>query len=450
MNIKRVVLENFRCFSRLEVDFSPQMTVLVAGNGQGKTTILDAVKYLLGVFVARFPKTSVPRVKESDFREEWRQHGTEEYKCLPAPYMRLAATADIGKAADVSWDIMLRRDKSRKTQQQLPETWGTENIHEQADDFIDHDNDNAALPLPVFAYYATERVVKRNKPEHHRLFRKAYCRYQAYSDALDHSLNYQKLVEWFCYLEDKQRREREEKRDWDYQSFEYSTIQLALAKMLPHFKNLRTTSRPLDLKVDVDDGRQEPKTCRIDTQLSDGYKMVLALVLDLVSRILEANILVDGMTPETILHSSGVVLIDEVDLHLHPRWQQQILVNLRQTFPNIQFIVTTHSPQVVSSVPAECVRIVEEGAIRVTVGSEGAEASRVLKRIFGTEPFPADNIQRQKLQLYLEQVYAGKWRKPEVMKLRSELDDVFQGEEPLLDQADLFIENEAWEEEHDA
>lgn len=80
-------------------------------------------------------------------------------------------------------------------------------------------------------------------------------------------------------------------------------------------------------------------------EMSDGYKIVIAMVADIASRMIEAN----PVTPQqpNPLNASGIILIDEVDLHLHPKWQREILKQLKDTFPNIQFVVTTHSPVIV-------------------------------------------------------------------------------------------------------
>lgn len=470
MRLTKIEIENFRCFKQLSVNFCTNntpdnpsgkggMTVFVAANGQGKTAILEAVKYLLAVFISRFPKTSVPRLQNSDFRDEWyvkKTYNKEELVAKPrAPYMRLMAETEFPVEnkpsifSPVKWDIVQKRDKSAQTLVSCTPI-GTKQIYQQADWFIDHDNIEQPLMLPIIAYYNTERAVIRNKPERRRGFQKAFNRYDSYAGALDAGLNYKKIIEWFCYLEDKQRREKEIVRNWDYQSLEHRTIQLAVEKMLPGFSNLRTTLSPLDLIVDVKEDNTTVKTCRIDSQLSDGYKIVLVLVLDLVSRILEANAIIDGITPEKLLQSEGIVLIDEIDLHLHPSWQQRIIGDLQRTFPNIQFIVTTHSPQVVSSVHTESIRIVDNNQVKTAIGSEGGDSSRILDDIFGTKPFPENNEMRKKLDRYLDLVYAHKWKSENAVLLRRELDSVYQGKEPLLTDADLFIENEEWEEAHNA
>lgn len=415
MQLNKIVLDNFRCFKHLELFFHTNhqsetlektggMTVLVAANGQGKTAVLEAVKYLLGSFISRFPKTSVPRLKDSDYRDEWSlREGLLESQFVKkprAPYLRLWGEAEFSHAGDepIQWDLFMKRDKTPRTSAQLPTFTGSKKINEQADWFIDRDNEEKQAPLPIIAYYNTERAVIRNKPERRRGFQKIFNRYDAYTGALDNGLNYKKTIEWFCFLEDKQRREKEVVQDWNYQTLEYRTIQLAVENMLPGFRNLRTTLRPLDLIVDIEEAEQPFKTCRIDTQLSDGYKIVLVLVLDLVSRILEANAGIPGVTPEQLLRAEGIVLIDEVDLHLHPSWQQRILGDLRRTFPCLQFIVSTHSPQVVSSVPKECVRIIDDGKlVSVDTPTQGVEIGDILRGIFGTDEIPQNTEILKKL-----------------------------------------------------
>lgn len=395
MKIKKVILENFRCFDKLEVDFADKLTVFVAANGQGKTAILEAVTYLLGIMLGRLPQVAVPKLKFSDFRAKWlgKDGFFDDKPWKPvglAPYMRLTGENFSG----CKWDTTLKRDASFETLSHIPPALGGKEILALADTLIDRTN-NTEPPnefFPVFAYYDTERAVIRQKPERRRNFQKIFNRFDGYKDALNGQLKYKKMIEWLCFLEDKQRREKEQIRDWDYQTLEQITIQSAIQKMLPGFKNLRTVLSPLDLIVDIEDEQNSFKTCRIDSQLSDGYKIVLVLVLDLVSRILELNADIPFATPEKLLNVPGVVLIDEVDLHLHPSWQQRIIGDLQRTFPNIQFIVTTHSPQVVSSVPKECIRIISNGAIvPFDTQTQGVESQMILAEIFGTSSVPEND-----------------------------------------------------------
>ncbi|MFA5018797.1 MAG: AAA family ATPase, partial [Methylobacter sp.] len=142
----------------------------------------------------------------------------------------------------------------------------------------------------------------------------------------------------------------------------------------------------------------------------------------------------------------GIVLIDEVDMHLHPVWQQTILGGLTKAFPKIQFIVTTHSPQVISTVPAKQIRILDDNKVySAEAGTQGAESSRILKRVFGVEPRPQNDPNAKLLNEYLDLVYADKWEEPDAKRDREKLDAIYQGNEPALTEADLYIENRQWE-----
>ena len=431
MRLLEIKMSNFRCFKSLHLKlqgihpvseeessaFHGGVAVLVAPNGKGKTAILDGIKYLLASFISRFKGIKTPAPKDSDFRREWKLknmvvtndvYRRELREVAASPYMRFEAVAEfVNGAGDLpeggrkiaNWDITRLRDKSEATKNEVPSGKALGEINSVADMFIDGDNAGKPLALPILAYYNTERAVVRKRPERMRAFRKEYRRIDAYSGALDGGLDYKGLIEWLCYVEDRLRTEREQRRDFDYVSLEEKTIQMAVEGLLPGFSNLRVTKNPLNLAVDVDD-HGVCKTCFVDEQLSDGYKIVLVLALNLVSRILEANGGLPEATPESLLACDGVVLIDEVDLHLHPSWQQRIVDDLTRTFPNLQFIVTTHSPQVVSSVKGSSVFLVNDGemeAIGAGRQTRGLDANQLLADVFCSS-FAAECREREELE----------------------------------------------------
>ncbi|MCW2256502.1 putative ATP-binding protein involved in virulence [Providencia alcalifaciens] len=133
-------------------------------------------------------------------------------------------------------------------------------------------------------------------------------------------------------------------------------------------------------------------------------------------------------------------------MFLHPSWQQRVIPALQEAFPNIQFVVTTHSPQVLSTVPSECIRIISNGEVHsAPPGSQGAESSRLLRRIFGVETRPSADTNTLLLKEYEKLVYADQWDHEHAKKLRIQLNDIFAGEEPKLTELDLYIENRTWE-----
>ena len=193
------------------------------------------------------------------------------------------------------------------------------------------------VELPVLAYYGTGRG-QIQPPERKRNFQRSYNRWDCYLSALEPDTNFKRFFAWFDSMEDEERREKERRRDFNYKYPVLEAVRKAITDFIgdnygyPHIE-----TRPLRFVVEerIPEGKRE---LRIE-QLSDGFKIITAMVADIASRMAEANPEV-----ENPLLMSGIVLIDEIDLHLHPKWQRKILRQLRNTFPNVQFIVTTHSP----------------------------------------------------------------------------------------------------------
>ncbi len=178
----------------------------------------------------------------------------------------------------------------------------------------------------------------------------------------------------------------------------------------------------------------------IADDLSDGFRSILSMVADLAYRMVRLN---PQLGEKAITNTPGVVLIDEIDMHLHPLWQQTVLLDMQRAFPQIQFIVTTHSPQVISSVPPESVRVLVwgrsfEGVRRVSFAL-GASSAQILQDIqnvaLRSEKLPIV----QSLKRYLNLISEDKWDSEEALKLRKQLDAWAQGNEPALLRADMDI-----------
>lgn len=155
-------------------------------------------------------------------------------------------------------------------------------------------------------------------------------------------------------------------------------LRAVVRELVPEFSNLRIQEQPrLGFVVDK---RGQPFYLH---QLSDGERGLLALVFDLTRRLSIANAASDNSIAEGI----ALVLIDEIELHLHPKWQRDVLQRLRDIFKACQFVVTTHSPLVLGEVPARCVRFLEfeSGKVGVTVPTEayGMDANRILLELMG-------------------------------------------------------------------
>lgn len=422
MKIKQLRLTNFRRFSEFAIDFDPQLTVLVARNGSGKSSVLDAIATALGPFLTRLPKVSGINPKDTDFRVF--PDGKKP------PFMRI----DCESTEGVRWDRTEKRDQTKKTASLIPEGYGVKALNDYVDRFIDAHNEGDYFELPVFIYYGTGRGVF-DVPQRTKGFGKEFSRFDSFDGALESRTNFKRFVEYFYYLEELESKKQKEQRSFDVEIPELKAIRAAIQRSMPDFSSPRG-AYPAGIMVDwfVDD---EVKQLRIE-QLSDGYRTTLAMVMDIAARMAEAN-------PEmsNSLDGEGVVLIDEVDLHLHPGWQQRILPDLVRTFPNIQFIVSTHSPQVITTVKPNSLRVidwVDDCPCIVPVDfSQGAEAQLVLQQVLGVSPRPETLDVVTKLHRYQELVEQDKWDSQEALELRQELDRWGAEREPELMRLDLDI-----------
>lgn len=415
VKIKELTLTSYRRFSDFKIDFHPQITVLVARNGAGKSSVLDALATAFGLFLSRLPGVSGINPRDADFQVN--PDGSKP------PYMRIKCESTEG----LLWDRTEKRDQSKKTAQQIPPAVGQKTLMDHADQFIDATNEGRDFALPVFIYYGTGRGVF-GVPQRKKDFKKTFNRFDAFDGALQSQTNFKRFIEYFYYLEDRETQVHKSQRSFDFEQPELRAIRMAIKRLMPGFSNPRGVY-PAGLMVDWSvDGVIKP--LRIE-QLSDGYRTTLAMVMDIAARMAEAN----PNRPDP-LNTEGVILIDEIDLHLHPGWQQTILPDLIETFPNIQFIATTHSPQVVSTVPAESLRVIDwigdKPQVLSVEFSEGAEAQQMLKDVLGVHPrSPRVEIVGD-LEEYQRLVANDQWDTPEGRILKQKLDEWGAEYEPEL------------------
>lgn len=422
MKIKQLTLTHYRRFSDFKIDFHPKVTVLVARNGAGKSSVLDALATAFGSFISRLPGVSGISPRDADLQVN--PDGTQP------PYMRIECESTEG----LKWDRTERRDQSKKTNSQIPAAIGQKALMEYADGFIDAFNEGSDFLLPVFIYYGTGRGVF-GVPQRKKGFKKAFTRFDAFDGALQSQTNFRRFIEYFYYLEDCENQVHKSQKSFNFQQPELRAIRLAISRLMPDFSNPRGVY-PAGFQVDwtVD---KVTKPLRIE-QLSDGYRTTLAMVMDIAARMAEANPTVDDP-----LSTKGVILIDEVDLHLHPGWQQTILPDLTNTFPNVQFIVTTHSPQVVSTVAAESLRIIdwsEQTPKLIPVEfSEGAEAQQMLTDVLGVHPRSSKVEIVKVLEHYQKLVAEDQWDTAEGLELKQKLDNWGEGHEPELIKLEMDV-----------
>jgi predicted ATP-binding protein involved in virulence len=175
-------------------------------------------------------------------------------------------------------------------------------------------------------------------------------------------------------------------------------VSATVASMVEGMRRLYYDVALEELFAEWEGGKVQPLST-----LSSGYQSMLALAADLAFRACALNPQLFEWAPTL---AQGVVLIDEVDLYLHPRWQRRVLGSLRRTFPHLQFVCTTHSPQVLAAADPAWIRVLEEGAIRQGVDrSRGLDSNTLLQEVFGVPERPAETL--QEIGLAREQIAQG-------------------------------------------
>ena len=409
MKLEYVGIENFRAIERLDLEPDPAVTVFHGDNAHGKTSILDAIAVGLG----RIPML-LPDVSGIGFRK------TDRRGSLP---LRVMLTGSGG----IKWDRRMGRLGSMIVQQGLKE---------EIDRIVNADRAGAEpLDLPIVANYVANRAVF-DAPQRRRGFNTEFRRYAALEGALSARTNFREFFKWFYAKENEELRQQKAQRDFDFRLKDLNAVRQAITRMVPGVSDPRIELRPLRFVVSVKSGSKSEELTL--NQLSGGYRIVLALTADLAWRMAQGN-----PHLEDPLASEAIVLIDEIELHLHPAWQQRVLLDLSRTFPNAQFIVSTHSPQVLSTVQPEHIvalrrengRIVAEQASAATYG---AEAGDILSTVMGVDERPLDNDFVQCLEKYMRLIGRDLGESSEAASFRRELDSL-SPRDPALNRADVEI-----------
>ena len=281
--------------------------------------------------------------------------------------------------------------------------------------------------LPVVSYYGTGRLwaKKRRKSERKQRF----SRLDGYRDALDAETNEDQMLSWFFKMA-VQDAQRAQGLSPDGRSALYAAVRRAVAQCFARItkKDHVEVSYNFDtddIEVTYLDGEGGVRRMPMGL-LSDGYRTTLSMIADIAYRMA----LLNPMLGERVLETPGVVLIDEVDLHLHPLWQAQILGDLRSIFPNVQFIVTTHAPIVVSSVRSEHVRVLSGGEGGMSESAElppdqtyGSDVGRTLESVMGAPERP-EEIQRRFDEFYDKLDQLSRMERPDFAVAEKKLDDL--------------------------
>lgn len=384
MKATKITLSNFRGAESVSLDLDERLNVFCGINGAGKSTVLDAVAIMLSWVTARIrsPHAQGRAISELDITNG-KSHSSIELLCI-----KNDNTDEI-----IEWQIVKSRQGRHGSQTKHT---NLNNLNQFAKNIqTEIDKNHEKVNLPLFVYYPVNRAVLdiplRIKKRH------KFNLLSAYEESLTSGANFRSFFEWFREREDYEIRQSGEYHQIGlFPDLQLQAVRQALKGCLPEFNNLRVKIRPLSMVVNKNDRT----TLRVD-QLSDGEKCLISMIGDLARRIAIAN-----PARENPLEGEGIVLIDEIDLHLHPLWQRMIVPNLLEVFPNLQFIISTHSPSVLTNVKPQNLYILSRQPLTDNIiakkpnESYGKTADRILEDLMGLTTTRPDIISTELHEIY--------------------------------------------------
>ncbi|MBK9447986.1 MAG: AAA family ATPase [Bacteroidetes bacterium] len=384
MRLTSIELENFRCFEKEKIELHPQLNVFVGVNASGKTALLEGIGLGLAFFFQGLEKEGVQQyyIQESDQRQEFLNSVAIKHR----PIIHCIGMA-FGESRH-SWERKFGvaqlppRSEFLSDRNALMSDIGN-GLLMDVNAMARHHYNGLNVEFPILFYFSTQRLWggegEVNIPNRSSIF-------SGYFNALNRDSN------TLLFEEELERMQlvasQAKEFGFTHDSGRLDLIRSLAAKVIVDCKIFYYDYEKQSLAVIFNDGRR----LTID-ELSDGQKSLLLISTGIAFQCATLN-------PHMGLDaykSNGVVLIDEVELHLHPDWQRQILPILTQAFPNIQFICTTHSPQVISSLKPENVQLIKDFKVSpLTKHTKGRDSNTILTEIFGIEKRPkefADKLQ---------------------------------------------------------
>ncbi len=374
MRLHSLVAENFRAFPRLSLDLHPQFTLIIGVNGAGKSSVLDALAVALGAWLLGFPEVGKRHIERDEMRRVLRSVAGEGGLELAGP-TTVSAVGTLDGTHRLTWSRSLRTPTGHTS---YGHAAPLRSASERAQAAV---SAGQPIDLPVLAYYGTGRLWDQKRDTAASARNEVLgSRLQGYAACLERASSIKHLESWMRWREER-RLEAVAQGGAAPPDPQLEAVRAAACACVEGSSRFYYSFRHKELQFEADDGTVTPFYL-----LSDGYRNLLAVAADIAWRAARLN---PHFGADAARRASGVVLIDEIDLHLHPAWQRRVAADLCRAFPNIQFVATTHSPQVVSTVASESLRLLtREGGVRPVLHAEGRDSNSLLEDLFGVPERP--------------------------------------------------------------
>jgi len=413
MILKNMHLSNFRCYEKLDITFDPSFNILLGINGTGKTAILEAIRIAIGSLFSELDKVenkiSSPNISTDDVRLH---NGEKQFEVSIDSTIEVENYLHTESYEKISWKRFVKQ-LGGGTRYDNPKD--IKAVSEEIQSII---RKSEKKTIPLIAYYSTDRYKKEKRViglENDK------SRLRGYYNALDSTTNI-----WFFLNIYKT------ETLWELQHSEISDLLAAVNNPVK-----RCVQDCTDIYYDVKEDGLIIKLTNGEIipfhMLSDGVRSVLAMVMELAFRSYLLNPHLGSDAPK---ETNGVVLIDEIDLHLHPEWQKKIVTDLMTAFPSLQFIVTTHAPLVVGSLKNGEIFSIKDKQAHLFPIQYGKDANSILN-VMGTEEM--DSALKSKLNSYLLLIEGGQGKNADAISLRTELEGLLGNDHTELQRADMML-----------
>lgn len=416
MHISQIHLKNFRCYEDVEIEFHPRFNIFVGINGTGKSSALEALRIAIGSLFLGVDKYKDKIASPGISQDDVRLFGLEQQYPVVISSKGVIedfSTDEASRTVEIEWERSLVTKGGATRYVNAKEM---KEISVRMQEAIRRQGEEHNIPL--VAYYSTDRFKKEKRdvgvePDGSRL--------RGYYNALDPLTN----IKFFLDLY-------------------YTETLSALQRNTPSII-LQAVNEAVRKCVDCDDlmfdiKSQELLLIQHDTHqgmpfhlLSDGVRAMLALVMEIAFRCYLLN---PHLGKEAALLTSGVVLIDEIDLHLHPAWQKRVVGDLRAAFPHIQFIVTTHAPLVIGSLRDGKIFTIKDNQVYDFPLQTGKDANYILNEMGTSE---MDDDIKCALAEYFLLIEKGQGKERPALLLRKQLEQQLGADHTELQRADMML-----------
>ncbi|MFN6393766.1 MAG: AAA family ATPase [Aphanizomenon sp.] len=412
MKIRQLELQNFRCFDQKTFEFSDQFNVIIGDNATGKTAILDAVAIGAGSFFLGMDNINSLNIQKDDIRRILRPEG-ETLTLEPILPVVVSCHGSFEDVEEISWKRELKFNSATTTRGDAKEI--LQYARELQQKVRIQDQDREKIILPVISYYSTGRG--RLWVQHRELknTKGLDSRFLGYKNCLTKSNEMKKIMLWF--------------KKWELASLQQgrplgtlSGVKEAIKNCMEDWQDVKYDVLQNKLVATAQDGRTLPFNI-----LSDGVKNMIGMVADIAYRCVTLNPQFDG---EAARLTPGIVLIDEIDLHLHPKWQRRVVEDLKRTFPKIQFFATTHSEHIVQSLRDGELIDLNNPDLIPAAEYENKNIEYITENVMHV-PHPYRNDRHQQMMETAERYYqmlenANNTSPEELEKLKTELDELIE------------------------